>query len=98
MPACSNPWSQPVRSIAQACPASSRPTRRRGAALHAPLGVERASYYSTAPLRETLRELVDFERINAQRRTRLTVGAVNARSGEMRYFDSRDERARASTT
>jgi len=57
---------------------------------HMQLGVERAAYYSTAPLRDTLSDLVDLERI-AGRHTRLTVGAVNVRNGEMRYFDSRDE-------
>ena len=57
---------------------------------HMSLGVERAAYYSTSPLRETLADLVDLERI-ARRHTRLTVGAVNVRNGEMRYFDSRDE-------
>ena len=56
----------------------------------AEIGVEQASYYSTAPLRETLAELVDFTYL-CECRTRLTVGAVNAVSGEMRYFDSRDE-------
>ena len=56
----------------------------------AEIGIEKASYYSTAPLRETLAELVDFDYL-CECRTRLTVGAVNAASGEMRYFDSRDE-------
>ena len=57
---------------------------------NAALGVEAAAYYSTAPLRETLNELVDFEFLCACR-TRMTVGAVNACSGEMRYFDTRNE-------
>jgi NTE family protein len=57
---------------------------------HTQLGVERAAYYSTSPLRSTLADLVDLERI-AGKYTRLTVGAVNVRNGEMRYFDSRDE-------
>jgi len=57
---------------------------------HIPLGVESAAYYTTAPLRETLSGLIDLEHINA-RHIRLTVGAVNVRNGEMRYFDSRDE-------
>ena len=55
---------------------------------HFELGIEQASYYSTGPMGQTLRELVDFERI-AQSHMRLTVGAVNARSGTMKYFDSR---------
>ena len=56
----------------------------------AEVGVESASYYSTKPLRETLRALVDFEYL-CECHTRLTVGAVNACSGHMRYFDSRKE-------
>src|SRR4051794_39733385 len=54
----------------------------------AEVGVEAASYYSTAPLRETLGELVDFEHL-CECKTRLTVGAVNTCSGHMRYFDNR---------
>jgi len=57
---------------------------------HVPLGAEAAGYYTTAPLRRTLSGLIDLEHINA-RHVRLTVGAVNVRNGEMRYFDSRDE-------
>ncbi len=52
--------------------------------------VEQASYYSTAPLRETLEQLVDWQYL-CDCRTRLTVGAVNVCSGQMRYFDSRNE-------
>ena len=57
---------------------------------HVPLGTEAAGYYTTTPLRETLKNLVDPEHV-AKHDIRLTVGAVNVRSGEMRYFDSRDE-------
>ncbi len=57
---------------------------------HVPLGVEAAAYYTTAPLRETLSGLIDLDCLNAKH-VRLTVGAVNVRTGEMRYFDSRDE-------
>jgi len=57
--------------------------------VHAPVGLDRASYYSTAPLRETLAELVSLECLNAKH-MRLTVGAVNVRTGGMRYFDSRE--------
>jgi NTE family protein len=53
-----------------------------------PLGIEKASYYSTEPLRETLGRLVDFEHLG-RRHVRLSVGAVNVRTSEMRYFDSR---------
>jgi NTE family protein len=57
----------------------------------AALGVDHAAWYDTAPLAETLRNHVDFDRI-ARGAARLTVGAVNVESGQMRYFDSRDER------
>lgn len=77
-------------TIAQGVPAFFAPNPSSWYGLHHAVGVEHACYYLTAPLRETLGELVDFDYLNT-RRTRLTVGAVNARSGEMRYFDSRDE-------
>ena len=57
---------------------------------HVALGAEDAGYYSTDPLRRTLTELVDFDRINAGP-VRLTVGASSVRTSEMRYFDSRNE-------
>lgn len=47
------------------------------------------SFYDTAPLAETLAALVDFDEI-ARGRVRLSVGAVNVRSGNFIYFDSRD--------
>src|SRR5258706_1203349 len=52
---------------------------------HFPVGVESAAYYTTEPLRQTLAGPVDFDYING-RHVRLTVGAVNVRDGEMRYF------------
>ncbi len=56
---------------------------------HIPLGAENAGYYSTAPLKRTLEELVDFSRINRDA-PRLTIGAALVRTSQMRYFDSRD--------
>jgi NTE family protein len=41
-------------------------------------------------LRDTLSDLIDLEHCD-EHKIRLTVGAVNARNGEMRYFDSREE-------
>jgi len=45
------------------------------------------SYYDTAPLRDTLLHLVDFDLINSCK-TRLSVGAVGVTSGNFRYFDN----------
>ena len=50
---------------------------------------EALSLYNTSPLRDTLLELVDFDLVNA-RGTRLSVGAVNVRTGNSTYFDNRD--------
>ena len=66
-----------------------RPNPEANWGVHVPLGVERAAFYSTAPLLETLGQLVDLACLNTHR-TRLTLGAVNVRTSEMHYFDSRD--------
>ena len=60
----------------------------RGA--RAAVGIDKAAYYDTTPLRQTLEELVNFKALQ-DGSTRLTVGAVNACSGTMRYFDSQYE-------
>ncbi|MEQ1685730.1 MAG: patatin-like phospholipase family protein [Burkholderiaceae bacterium] len=49
--------------------------------------LEAISYYDTTPLRQTLENLVDFDRINSGG-MRLSVGAVNVRTGNFEYFDS----------
>lgn len=61
----------------------------------APVGIEKAAYYCTAPLRRTLAKLVNFDYINDERNTRLSVGAVNVNSGVMTYFDSSKTRLEA---
>jgi NTE family protein len=43
------------------------------------------SYYDTSPLRATLKRLVDLDRIN-DGTTRLSVGAVNVCTGDLRWF------------
>jgi NTE family protein len=48
------------------------------------------SYYDSAPLRETLEDLVDFSLIN-ERAVRFSVGAVNVLSGNFVYFDNAHE-------
>jgi NTE family protein len=49
------------------------------------------SFYDTSPLRETLNELVDFDLLNGGQ-TRLSVGAVNVKTGNFRYFDTMTDR------
>ena len=49
--------------------------------------LEAISFYDTSPLAATLERLVDFDRINSGG-VRLSVGAVNVRTGNFEYFDS----------
>jgi len=45
------------------------------------------SYYDTTPLRQTLLNFIDFDRINSKA-TRLLLGAVKVKTGELVFFDS----------
>ncbi len=57
-----------------------------------PAGSEQAlGWYDPAPLRRSLEELVDFDRLAAGT-IRLSLGTVNVRSGALHYFDSARER------
>jgi NTE family protein len=55
--------------------------------LHPDGALEATSFYDTKLLKSTLERFVDFERINSGE-TRLSVGAVNVRSGNFVYFDT----------
>jgi NTE family protein len=78
-------WSTVTNGI----PGFFRPNPLAHAGNDYPLGAERAGYYSTGPLEQTLSELVDFDLVNSCK-PRLTVGAAHVRTSQMRYFDSRD--------
>jgi len=56
-----------------------------------PNELDRLSYYDTTPLRQTLLDLVDFDRIN-HGETRFSVGAVNMMTGNFAYFDNDTDR------
>lgn len=54
-------------------------------------GDSATSYYDTSPLSQTLERLVDFDRLNAGE-VRVSVGAVNVRTGNLTYFDTAERR------
>lgn len=56
-----------------------------------PASLDRLSYYDTTALRDTLLELVDFDRIN-NGPSRFSVGAVNMLTGNFIYFDNTGNR------
>jgi len=53
-----------------------------------PQGPQTASFYDTGPLRATLERFADFDRINRLDLMRVSVGAVNVRTGNFVYFDN----------
>src|SRR5262249_37932720 len=61
--------------------------RQPPAWLHPDGALEATSYYDTKLLKSTLERFIDFERINSGE-TRLSVGAVNVRSGNFVHFDT----------
>jgi NTE family protein len=77
------------KTILRGIPSFFEPNAGAFLGTHVPLGVDNAGFYSTAPLRKTLLDLVDFSLVN-RCKPRLTVGAAHVRTSEMRYFDSRD--------
>jgi NTE family protein len=88
-PGALNPFSN-ASIVTQGVPGFFAPNPAAAWGAMAPVGTERAAWYDTSPLSDTLREHVDFRRIE-RGAARLTVGAVNVESGEMHYFDSRRE-------
>lgn len=78
-----------MMAVTNGIPAFFTPNPLAFAGAHAQLGAENAGYYSVAPLAKTLGDLINFDQLNSGD-IRLTVGASNVRTSEMRYFDSRD--------
>jgi NTE family protein len=87
-PALEN-WIRDVLIVTRGIPSFFSPSHSSWKGFHAKVGTDDAAFYSTAPLRDTLLQLVDFDYLNG-RSTRLTVGTVNVSSGRMRYFTNRD--------
>lgn len=61
--------------------------RPRGLDLLAAPGPDAASWYDTSPMIATLERMVDFDRLN-DGGIRVSVGAVNVRTGNLEYFDN----------
>ncbi len=83
-----NAWSSVINAVFSGVPGFFRP--RASSFIFACAGVEpnMAGFYDTRPLLQTLNELVDFDYLNAPGGTRLTVNAMNVRTGQMASFDS----------
>ena len=79
-----------LSAMNQGLPGFFAPNHRAWLSPHLALGEETSGYYETSRLRDTLAGLVDGHLLTACS-PRLTVGAVNVKTGRMRYSDSRDE-------
>ena len=79
-----------LNAVSRGLPGFFAPNHHAWLSPHLTLDEDDAGYYHTTELRNTLAALVEPGLLNASA-PRLTVGAVNVRSGAMRYFDSRDE-------
>ena len=89
LPGLPTAWTT-LSAVGQGLPGFFAPNLSAWLSPHLPLDEDATGYYHTTALRDTLSALVEGDRLNANA-PRLTVGAVNVRAGEMRYFDSRDE-------
>jgi NTE family protein len=91
-----NPWfkigdlAAGIRTLTSGVPGMFAPNLAAIWGIETNVGPERASYYSTDELKQTLLDLVDFDQLNSGA-VRFTSGAVSVRTGEMHYFDSRNQ-------
>jgi NTE family protein len=76
-----------MNTIAQGVPGFFQANPHAPWSMNLPVGLERAAFYTTEPLRRRLEELVDLAHLNGGQ-TRLTVGAVSVRTAQMHYFDT----------
>ncbi|SHH07516.1 patatin-like phospholipase family protein [Massilia sp. CF038] len=84
----SNIWFNSLDTVMRGVPGFFTPRYFSGFSLGMEVPPEEASFYSTDPLTHTLKDLVDFDYLNADGGMRLTVNAVNVRTGELSHFDS----------
>lgn len=79
-------------TVLRGVPGFFKPRWLSGFPLGLPVAPEEASFYDATPLDGTLRELVDFDYLNGDARTRMTINAVNVTSGRLTHFDTRHMR------
>ena len=90
-----NIWNATARALTRGIASFFEPRLFNPFVFGLPVQPERASFYDTAPLADTLRELVEIERINsvdAADTMRLTVSAVKVTTAELVNFDSKFQR------
>jgi len=79
-----------LSAMAQGIPGFFNSRAWPGFDLDAPVAIDEAGFYDTAPLRQTLLDHVDFEYLN-EGPVRLSVCAVNVETAEFTVFDTADK-------
>jgi NTE family protein len=85
---------EPLNQIAQlliGVPGYCYPNPALAWGIDASVGIEQAAMYIVEPLKKLLPTLIDFDLLNSGS-TRFTLGLTEVDTGEMRYFDSKQER------
>ncbi len=83
-----NIWFNTIDTVLRGVPGFFTPRLFSGFPFGMKVQPESASFYDTRELDGTLRELVDFDYLNAEGGMRMTVNAVNVGSGRLAHFDS----------
>ncbi|KAF3997239.1 patatin-like phospholipase family protein [Glaciimonas immobilis] len=84
----SSTWWTTVDTVLRGVPGFFKPRPLNPFALGLPVEPERASFYDTSPLSDTLTRLLDLDFLNCPDSIRLTVSAMKVTSGELVCFDS----------
>ena len=84
----SSVWMSTFDTVLRGVPGFFKPRLLSWFGMGAEVAPEEASFYDTAPLAETLDELVDFDYLNAPGGMRLTINALKVKTGELVNFDN----------
>lgn len=83
-----NTWLATADAVTQGVPGFFSPRPFNLFAAGMAVAADKASFYDTHPLADTLQELIDFTYLHGPEGARLTVNAVKVTSGELVSFDS----------
>jgi NTE family protein len=89
-PGWPDPWSQ-LAPLLVGVPGFYRPNPVLALGADARVGIEKAAMYLVDPLEKMLPDLVDFDLI-VSGKTRFTLGLTTVQTGQMRYFDSAQDK------
>ncbi|CAN5851144.1 patatin-like phospholipase family protein [soil metagenome] len=87
----SNIWLSTIDTMLRGVPGFFKPRPLSWFGMSVAVKPEDASFYDTTPLAETLNELLDFDYLNAEGGTRLTINAMKVTTGELTHFDNRTQ-------